>query len=170
VTARGAALFVLTLACGSPGPSAPAPAPIHAGAEPIEAAPAEVAPDPVEPRPPAGPAPTLAVRAVRGRSGHVSIAIENRGTDVARLGALEVVRDGETAATLALRDDCEHDAPECRELLPGGALHPPPWLGTIGDAQCACDRCADAEPGSYAIVVTTCDGAHRLSSPPFAVP
>ncbi|WP_157068705.1 hypothetical protein [Sandaracinus amylolyticus] len=125
-----------------------------------------------------GPAPVLAIRGTPARAGReIAIVVENRGTELARVSPRLVLErasdDGRFTRVdpveLALRPSCEREAPACVELAPGAALHPPAWLGTMGDAQCACDRCAPAEPGTYRFVATSCGGAHRLEGEPFEI-
>lgn len=126
---------------------------------------------------PPGPAPVVVVRGTPGGGGQVTIDVENRGTELARLApAIAVERergDGsfeavDGIASLTLRPDCRTEPPACVELAPGAVLHPPEWLGTHGDAQCICTRCAPVEAGTYRFVLTTCDGAHRLEGVSFA--
>lgn len=121
------------------------------------------------PRAPAGPPPVLAVRAERTRDRTFAPVVQNRGRELARISSrLVLEREGEDAfeavpsVDLSLRWDCATAAPECVELAPGAELRPPAWLGTLGDAQCDCERCADAPAGTYRFVVTTCDGDHRI--------
>ncbi|UJR83818.1 hypothetical protein [Sandaracinus amylolyticus] len=125
-----------------------------------------------------GPAPVLAIRGTPARAGReVAIVIENRGTELARVSPRLVLERASSegrfarvdATELALRPSCEREAPTCVELAPGAALHPPAWLGTTGDAQCACERCVPAEPGTYRFVATSCGGAHRLEGEPFEI-
>lgn len=84
-------------------------------------------------------------------------------------------RDGDSwtdvhgIAELSLRDDCHHDAPGCVHLVPGAELLPPSWLGTTGDAQCVCTRCATAPAGTYRFVAKTCDGSRYYPGVPFAL-
>lgn len=127
-----------------------------------------------------GPPPVLALRGTPGHDGQVTIALENRGTEPARIAPRIVVEretDGggggfapvDGIGALTLRSDCETDAPACVELAPGAALYPPSWLGTRGDAQCACERCTAVPPGRHRFVVTSCGGTHRVEGEPFDV-
>lgn len=126
---------------------------------------------PVDP----GPPPTLRVTGIPSAHGRsVAVRIENRGTAAAELARglsvqrrAEGVAWSEVGASLDLRYSCEDEAPECVTLAPGAAYLPPPWLGTLGDAQCACERCAAAEAGTYRFVVRSCNGAHVLEGEPF---
>ncbi len=121
-----------------------------------------------------GAPPTLGLSVEPGFESATSLIVENRGSEPVELSSalvLEREEDGAFApvsgiAGLALRFDCE-PPPECLTLVPGAALHPPPWNGMLGDAQCICTRCADAPTGSYRFVVTTCGGGHRVTSPAF---
>ncbi len=124
-----------------------------------------------------GPAPTL--RVVGEPDPHsraVAIRIENRGETATELaGAVGLQRQsGETFADvesvhLDLRYSCEDEAAECVTLAPGATYLPPEWLGTVGDAQCICTRCAPAEPGTYRFVVRSCNGAHTVAGEPFEI-
>jgi hypothetical protein len=62
----------------------------------------------------------VAVRAEADRYGRVTIAVENRGDEVARLAPRLTAGD----ATLSLRVDCETEPPSCIELAPGAVLYP----------------------------------------------
>ncbi len=141
--------------------------------EPEIAAPSEPTPAPA---PPPGPAPTLSLSgAPRTLGRHVAISIVNRGgapAEVSSTLAIEVERNGAFVAegqTLRLRYDCATEPPACVTLAPGAELIPPEWLGTWGDVQCVCTRCGPAEAGTYRLVATTCDGAHRVEGAPFVL-
>lgn len=122
-----------------------------------------------------GPPPTLGLRVEPDDDGQ-KLIVENRGDAPVELAtALVVERQADDSfATVeeiqgvALRYDCESEVPECITLVPGAALHPPPWTGDIGDAQCACEECGPAPAGTYRFVVTTCGGGHRVPSPSFS--
>jgi hypothetical protein len=122
-----------------------------------------------------GPAPTLGLSVEPARDGAANLIVENRGAEAVELSTgLVLERQDGTAWTtvdgiqgLALRFDCTQPVPECITLIPGAALHPPPWTGDIGDAQCACERCVDAPAGSYRFILSTCTGGHRVESPAF---
>jgi hypothetical protein len=124
-------------------------------------------------RPPPGPPPVVRVRGEPGRDRSVAVSIESRGERPAELSRRVVIeqREGETfrpVGNLALRDSCNGSVPDgCVTLVPGAELRPPEWLGLLGDAQCACERCAAAPAGVYRFVATSCDGAHRVESAPF---
>lgn len=106
----------------------------------------------------------------------VGLRIENRGTDQASVrGRVTVQRrqrgDWEDYdSNVDLRFDCDARAPDCATLAPGAVLIPPPWLGKRGDAQCACDRCADAPAGVYRFVARSCGGTHAIEGEPFDLP
>lgn len=121
-----------------------------------------------------GPPPNLRVRGNARADGTVTIAVENHGARARVSGRLRLERGGGAFSEVAnvrldLRADCESQAPECIELIAGAALEPPDWLGTTGDAQCACEGCAAVEPGEYRFVATSCDGAHRVAGEPFRI-
>jgi len=104
----------------------------------------------------------------------VGIRIENRGDETTQLaGSVGLqyrsadARSDADAVHLDLRYSCEDEAAECVTLAPGAIYLPPAWLGTIGDAQCTCTRCAAAEAGTYRFVVRSCSGAHTVEGEPF---
>lgn len=130
-----------------------------------------------EPEPPVDPGPPPVLR-VSGEpdahDGTVVMRIENRGTEAAEIaGAVVLQRQrGESfedveGVSLDLRFSCGEAAPECVTLAPGAVYLPPPWLGTEGDAQCDCERCATAEPGTYRLVVQSCNRGHTIEGDPF---
>lgn len=89
-----------------------------------EAAGAEGAADP-------GPPPDVTVRTEVDRYGRLTLAVENRGSEPARLSSALVAerRDGDSWTAvpntgLALKVDCDADAPECLTLAPGAVLYP----------------------------------------------
>lgn len=173
-------VLAFTSCGGEPEPTRPSPPPATDAREGSEAS-EEVAspsavPSSVETPPPPGPAPTLAFVATPGPDG-VALSLANHGADASLRSTVvvEVETNGTFAAapsasTLALRYDCAHAADPCVTLAPGAELLPPSWLGTWGDMQCECERCAPVEPGRYRLVVTTCDGAHRVESNAFVLP
>ena len=176
---RGAWLSIVLAfsSCGGePEPSRPVPVatdvttavPTTTTAPPPSAPPTSIAPS---------APPTLTFVATPSHTG-VALSIANHGSVGASLSAhviVEVEHAGTFAAApatsaLTLRYDCAHEADACVTLAPGAELLPPEWLGTSGDMQCACERCVPVEPGSYRLVVTSCDGAHRVESNTFALP
>jgi hypothetical protein len=102
--------------------------------------------------------------------------VRNVGDAAVRLkGRVRLERRGErgwedVALDFGLRGSCEQPTPECVSLVPGAELLPPRWLGTRGDAQCACDRCTTVT-GELRFVVETCapegHAPHRVESEPF---
>ena len=182
------ALFVIVAACGGSG-AAPTTGAPHAAsssegrattetssetavvAETVETA------EPVARRAPEGPPPRVTIGGEQQRdSPRVAITVVNRDASEARIApGVRVERELEGAwsalgdvGPISLRMDCAHEAVECVALVPGAELHPPEWLGTIGDAQCACERCVPAEPGRYRFVIESCDG-HRIEGEPFSI-
>ena len=100
--------------------------------------------------------------------------LESRGEERARFASAVIVEretDGAFAPVdgveLSLRASCETPAPECVTLVGGAELRPPPWRGQLGQAQCECERCADAPEGRYRFVIRSCSGAHRVEGQPF---
>jgi hypothetical protein len=107
----------------------------------------------------------------------ITITVENRGTEPVRLAPkIEVESasdDGSFApvdamGNITVRASCDDTAPECVTLVAGAVLFPPPWFGTVGHAQCACERCVPVESGRYRFVVHTCDGG-RIDGEPFTL-
>jgi len=138
-----------------------------------EESPPEDPPEPVDP----GPPPVLRVAGVPAEHGReVAIRVENRGDAEAEISpevALQV-RDGDAwsdvdEVDLRLRYSCEDEVPECVTLAPGGTYLPPPWLGVLGDAQCACERCVAAPAGEYRFVVRSCSRAHVVEGERFRI-
>ncbi len=85
--------------------------------------------------------------------------------------ALEAIGD------LWIREECvatdgvlfpEGQRDRCLELAATTQIEVPPWLGTFGDAQCACERCAHVPAARYRIVAETCSG-ERIESAPVAI-
>ncbi|MCC6751575.1 MAG: hypothetical protein IT371_28245 [Deltaproteobacteria bacterium] len=81
---------------------------------------------------------------------------------------------------LYLRPDCKPDpkskvlvptdlGEQCLVVPPRGRFASQPWLGTLGDAQCACERCVPAPAGLYRFRGRACDGPEVLLSPPFTL-
>ena len=162
---------------GEPEPNRPAP-PVtevsdHSTSSADPPSTGTVVPPSTEAPVPSDP-PDLRLVATPG-AGSVALSIANHGASAVSLRtavAIEVDHAGafaelSSASTLALRYDCEHEAERCVTLAPGAELLPPDWLGTSGDVQCVCTRCAPVEAGSYRFAVTTCDGAHRVESNAF---
>ena len=84
---------------------------------------------------------SVAVRAEADRYGRVTIAVENRGTEVARLAP----RLSAGGTSLALRVDCDAEPPSCVELAPGAVLYP-----------CDCASC-DEVSASASFELAGCD-------------
>jgi hypothetical protein len=129
-----------------------------------------------------GPAPVVAIRGTVERGREVALAIENRGTTLARIApraALEREVEGRfravEAITVELRADCATAPPECVVLAPGAAFLPATWHGAASGTQCdardalAGDHRAAAEPGVYRVVARTCEGGHRIEGEPFEI-
>jgi hypothetical protein len=77
------------------------------------------------------------------------------------------------ASGLLLREQCTdpggglYEPPACVEIAAGATFRAAPWLGMVGDAQCACEECGPAEPGGYKMGVTPCDGGDPVWSAVF---
>ena len=161
---------------GEPEPTRPAPPASEPPHTEAEATGPVAIPTTVDPTLPPSEAPTVAFVATPDTGG-VALSLANHGTSDVSLRTsivVEVEHDGSFAAapstsSLALRYDCEHEAERCVTLAPGAELMPPDWMGTWGDMQCVCTRCGPVEAGAYRLVVTTCDGAHRVESNTFAM-
>lgn len=159
---------------GCSGTTEESPSPTHGSTAQTEASGNEAVPPMPPPAVDPGPPPELRVTGEQARHGReVTVRIENRGAQ-ARIGGrlvLQRERDGtwatENGAQLDLRFSCRDEAPDCLTLAPGAVYIPPPWLGTIGDSQCICTRCAPAPTGTYRFVVTSCGGAHVIEGEPF---
>lgn len=107
----------------------------------------------------------------------VRVRVANTGTAPIELAAamsIEREQGGSWSAVVGLgaitvRPSCEVEAPQCTTLAPGAELFPPDWLGTTGDAQCACEACVPVEHGVYRFVVSNCDGSRRFTGEPFTL-
>ncbi len=125
---------------------------------------------------PATPPSLRLVTAIEGEG--ATVHVQNHGAAVARLqGRVSVQRqDGnsweELTGVFGLRARCQDEIPDCVDLAPGGELLPPAWLGSRGDAQCACNRCAPVD-GTVRFVVRSCapEGhtPHEVASAPFEI-
>ncbi|NOY91381.1 MAG: hypothetical protein GXP55_09230 [Deltaproteobacteria bacterium] len=170
-------LLPLLLACGAghaPEQASPTVASplVATGGTNTTTEPSEVAD--VEPPAPADAPLDIRVRGELAEGGAVTAVVEVHGgtARLARTIGVEREVDGRfepvgSVAGLELRADCQTPAPECVEIVVGAELRPPPWLGTLGDAQCICTRCAPAPAGTYRFVLTSCDGRQRVESPAF---
>lgn len=138
------------------------------------------APDPepeaqpeTEPPPDPGPPPVLGLSVEAGRDGEVTLRIQNRGAEPAALSSTVAVERQEGDSWVAVEDvqldlrfACDQEAPQCIRLVPGAEWIPPPWLGTTGASQCACEDCGDVPTGTYRLVVASCSGAHPTAASP----
>ena len=119
----------------------------------------------------------VVVRAVLNEDRGADLVIENHGDGPVALDSeIQVeARAGQgfalldPASQVAMRGDCERPADGCVTLVPGAAFHPPAWLGTHGDGQCACERCRQVAPGTYRFVVRACEGVATARSEPFDI-
>lgn len=131
--------------------------------------PNEATSPPPEAPPDPSPAPELHVEL----DGEDVLRVRNVGNALVRVRSAVKLerREGSTwreqSASFSLRASCDERAADCVALAPGAELLPPKWLGTIGDAQCACERCVPAR-GEVRFVIETCapDGhvPHRVAS------
>jgi len=173
---RPALVAILILGCGSSSSTEPAQQSTAQPTADETPAPAPTADDAPTPEPDPAPPPVLGLVGEVVEGG-VAIRVESRGARAANLSGLLVEKRGddgwEAAAELSLRSDCQTEAPPCVELVPGAVLMPPKWLGTRGDAQCDCDRCARAGAGEYRLVALSCapEGhlPHRVAGAAFTL-
>ena len=144
-----------------------------------------VSADPSDPASPALPSGThagegggLALHGDPSRPGRaVGLRVANTGSTTLSVdAALTIEREAngrfaplEGIGRVTLRRSCEATAPGCVTLAPGAEIFPPDWLGTTGDAQCACEECGPAPAGRYRVVAKSCDGAKTYASEPFAI-
>ncbi|MFH1468514.1 MAG: hypothetical protein ABIO70_29255 [Pseudomonadota bacterium] len=124
-----------------------------------------------------------------GSSGLVPVTIANHGADPIRLrrslrlerqeegGFTDLTATGEVGA-IWVRTGCEpRDGvvfwaggdEECVTVAAGGTIEIAPWLGTLGDAQCICERCVTAPPGTYRLSARACDGGGWIVGEPFTL-
>lgn len=107
----------------------------------------------------------------------VRVRVANTGTAPLELAAEMSVEREQSGSwspvvglgSITVRPSCEVEARACTTLAPGAELFPPDWLGTSGDAQCACEACVPVEHGRYRFVVSSCDGARRFTGEPFTL-
>ena len=141
--------------------------------------------DPSDPASPALPPEThagegggLAVHGDPSRPGRaVGLRLANTGSTTLSIdSALGLERESggrfaplEGLGRVTLRGSCTAAAPRCVTLAPGAEIFPPDWLGTTGDAQCACEGCAPAPAGRYRFVAKSCDGSKTYAGEPFAL-
>ncbi len=135
------------------------------------------------PSPDAGAGSSSPVR-IRALLPGIGIEVTNTGTvtiEVRREIQVERLVAGAwqplSVANLTLRPSCaigpDHvlvDAPPCVALAPGATRTVPPWLVTVGDGQCVCERCGAAPPGPYRYVLHACSGDRLFVGEPFAPP
>ena len=178
VATLGLGIMLAVSGCGSRAdtsgprqrPNRPATTPPRS---PSDGHPAADPPPSTDP-PPAAAAPSE-VRVVGApSSSEVAISVTNASDGPVQLAKALVVETAHGSSwselqgvgELALRSDCQTAAPACLTLVSGATLEPPAWLGTVGDAQCACERCGPAPVGRYRFVAHTCSGA-RIEGAPF---
>lgn len=82
------------------------------------------------------------------------------------------------ASGLLLRQDCRPDprtrvintralVEGCITLAPRSTFRSQPWMGTMGDAQCICERCVQVPPGTYRYRGRLCGKPDAIYSAPF---
>ncbi len=146
--------------------------------------------DPEAETPPAPPHPLassgqVVVQARVAASDRIDIVVAN-GTkaplEVRRNLRIEQERDEEWhvlegVGPVWIRDDCDPIdgvlypaglAQQCLTLEAETVIEVQPWLGTVGDAQCACEECAPVPGGRYRVVLHDCHGG-RFESEPFTL-
>ncbi len=115
----------------------------------------------------------IAVTVVNGR---------NAPMEVRRALVIEQEREEEWFELMAvgafwLRESCaavdgvlypEGMADDCVTLEANTGVEVQPWNGSVGDAQCACERCARVPAGRYRVVLQDCHGS-RFESEPFGL-
>ncbi len=131
---------------------------------------------------PTGPPPRLRVIFEPDPLGGEALRVENRGEATVQVRAfvdLELSSSGDFAPTptqlriepqgassIVLNDG---DAPECLDLVAGGALVMPPWDYVIRPARCPEQPAEDLDAGTYRYVVQSCDERHPFASPAFTL-
>jgi hypothetical protein len=171
------ALALVTVSCGRGGDA-------RQGGERTSRAETAVA-DPSDPASPALPPEThagegggLAVHGDPSRPGRaVGLRVANTGSTTLSIdSALAIEHESggrfaplEGMGRVTLRGSCTAAAPRCVTLAPGAEIFPPDWLGTTGDAQCACEECGPAPAGRYRFIAKSCDGAKTYAGEPFAI-
>jgi hypothetical protein len=129
----------------------------------------------------ARPGVSLRAAVAPGGAGHIAV-VDNgsdRGLSLRRDLTVERLDKGAwtriNAAGLYLRDHCDvpgdglYEPPACVDIPAHTTFRAAPWTDHVGDAQCACDRCAPAGAGSYRFTVETCDHSAAYASDAFAV-
>jgi hypothetical protein len=171
------ALALVTVACGRGGDARQGPERTNPAAN-AAANPSDPASPALPPETHAGEGGGLAVHGDPSRPGRaVGLRVANTGGTTLSVDstlALEHESGGrfvplEGMGRVTLRGSCASAAPRCVTLAPGAEIFPPDWLGTTGDAQCACEACAPAPAGRYRFVARSCDGAKTYAGEPFAI-
>ena len=104
----------------------------------------------------------------------------NAPLEVRRALRIEQEREGEWHELMAvgafwLRENCtaidgvlypETMAEDCVSVEANLGVEVRPWNGSVGDAQCICERCARVPAGRYRVVLRDCHGG-RVESEPF---
>lgn len=99
--------------------------------------------------------------------------------EVRRNLRIEQLRDEEWfmlegVGSIWIRDDCDPIegvvyptgmGVECMDLPAETVIEVEPWLGMVGDAQCACEACAPVPDGRYRVVLLDCHGGRTESEP-----
>lgn len=167
-------------ACGSaasqePGPRE-TPEPSASGAQTPPPRPdPEPPPTSTSPPPtvPGEPAPAVTIEATRTERG-VTVTLTNATREPLSFASALVLEqrsadDAWTSVTtrghLTARLDAERALPDCAELVAGASLELP--FDGIAGPDCA--PCAPPTPGTYRVVVTSCNGTGRTESAPFTV-
>jgi hypothetical protein len=168
--------FLVMLGCGGGAESPAGAPPPRATAEPVPAEPV-----------PGEPAPHDSADIVvtgMDASGRLATTIENRSSAAIELRrALRLDREEGAAfvpfagvEAIWIRPDCEvrdgvvfwaGGGDECVTVAPGETFEAPAWFGTIGDAQCACERCVPAPSGRYRLSARACGTDVWFEGTPF---
>jgi hypothetical protein len=171
------ALPLVTVACGRGG-DARQGRERTSRAETAGADPSDPASPALPPETHAGEGGGLAVHGDPSRPGRaVGLRVANTGSTTLSIdSALAIEHESggrfaplEGMGRVTLRGSCTAAAPRCVTLAPGAEIFPPDWLGTTGDAQCACEECGPAPAGRYRFIAKSCDGAKTYAGEPFAI-
>lgn len=110
----------------------------------------------------------LAITVANGTEGEVELL---RGLAIEQLDGDEWV-ELEAVGEVWIRPSCapiddvlfpEGMGDQCFRIAALTQIEVMPWLGTFGDAQCACEQCAQVPAGRYRVVASGCEGERYAS-------